>query len=183
MEGAQNILKQFGVEDFTLNLFRLRTFGSITVVYAAMCLEAFINDYCVTKRSGNYFKKHVDKLSPVSKWVVVPKLVTGKEIPSTSQAIEYIRELYNQRNAFVHPKSKTIDEEFGWDKEFAKELGNIHISVYKSMGAIKAATHELYKLDPAFEYLKEYKWMWVKGAEVPKITDFQDFIKSFGGKV
>lgn len=80
----------------------------ISVPFAAMCLEAFIFDYGATRISSNYYRTYLDKLDLASKWVVVPKLVTGTEIPRTSQAFEALKQLVSDRNKLVHFKSALV---------------------------------------------------------------------------
>src|SRR5439155_24910077 len=41
--------------------------SSIVIVFAAMCLEAFIYDYGAVHTSDSFMNNYVDKLSPVAK--------------------------------------------------------------------------------------------------------------------
>ena len=54
----------------------------VTVVFSAMAVEAYIYDYAARNLSDSFVKKYLDKLDLVSKWVVIPLIVTGKEFPS-----------------------------------------------------------------------------------------------------
>jgi hypothetical protein len=80
------------------------------VVFAAMCLEAFIYDYAALCLSDTYVQKYLDKLDLVSKWIVFPRLVSGKEIPRDSHAFERLRKLSRARNDLVHLKSREVTE-------------------------------------------------------------------------
>jgi hypothetical protein len=51
---------------------------SIVIVFSAPTLEAYINPYGITRISGNYFSKYLDRLSVAAKWIIIPKVVTGK---------------------------------------------------------------------------------------------------------
>lgn len=77
------------------------------VVFAAMYLEAFIYDFAAWKESDSYIKKYLDGLDFISKWVVIPRLVIGEEIPRGSQAMELLVELKSNRNRLVHLKSRS----------------------------------------------------------------------------
>ena len=48
----------------------------------------------------------MDKLDLISKWVIVPKLVLGREFPRDSQAFEYLINIKKERDKLVHSKSK-----------------------------------------------------------------------------
>lgn len=84
-------------------------YGAIVIVFAAMCLEAFIYDYAVYYLSESCVKK-LDKNSHIKKWDVIPKLVTGNQIPRDSKAFELLKELVKNRKNFVHSKSKRMPE-------------------------------------------------------------------------
>ena len=85
---------------------RVEGYWASAVVFGAMCLEAFIYDYVAHNFSDTYAKNYLDQLNLVSKWVVIPKLVTGKDFPTEGQAFERLRKLCKERNELVHAKSK-----------------------------------------------------------------------------
>jgi hypothetical protein len=96
--------------------------GTIVIVFAAMCLEALIYDYGVRYTSKNFFDRYLDKLSHKSKWVVVPRIVTGESLDTGSQAFEQLQKLIQDRNNLVHNESTEVpihnDEElFEWVEE------------------------------------------------------------------
>lgn len=96
--------------------------GTTTVVFAALCLEAFIYDYAARCFSNSYVDNYLDKLNLVAKWVVIPKLVLGKEFPRDSQAFECLVKLKKARDTLVHAKSK---QEPSSDEERAKMLDEL----------------------------------------------------------
>lgn len=89
-------------------------------LFAAMCLEAFIYDYAATNFSDTYVKKYLDKLDLVSKWVLIPKLVLGKEFPRSGRAFAYIRSVKKERDKLVHSKSRPELSDEQREKEMAK---------------------------------------------------------------
>lgn len=132
---------------------------SSAVVFGVMCLEAFIYDYAATNFSGKYAQKYLDSLDFIAKWVVIPKLVTGKDFPRESQAFEHLGKLANERNNLVHPKSKRQprnDEE--WEKlieTYQKdEKPKKKLNPYETV--VEVLT-ELRKLD---EQMKQPKFLW-----------------------
>jgi hypothetical protein len=87
---------------------------NITIVFSALALEAYIYDYGARNTSDSFVKKYLDKLDVVSKWVIVPQLVTGKEFPTHTEAFELLRNLIRKRNAIVHYKSSSA---LVWDQQ------------------------------------------------------------------
>lgn len=51
------------------------------IVFCAMSLEAAIYDYAAWHLGDTYVQSHLDKLDLLSKWLVVPRLITGRAIP------------------------------------------------------------------------------------------------------
>ncbi|HKK89264.1 MAG TPA: hypothetical protein VJ917_10460 [Saprospiraceae bacterium] len=70
-----------------------------------MCLEAFIYSYAEKHLGKSYTKQHIEKLSIESKFMVVPRLVTGNEIDKSGQGYEKLKKLVSDRNKIVHFKS------------------------------------------------------------------------------
>lgn len=122
------------------------------IVFGALCLEAFIYDYAAHNFSDKYAKKYLDKLDLRSKWVVIPKLVTGKEFPRECQAFEHLVKLVEARNDLVHAKSRRMpsnDKE--WQRlieDFKKKKGFAELNPYETI--IEVLT-ELRNLDDEVE--------------------------------
>jgi len=98
-------------------------------VYAAMCLEAFIYDYGATNLGDTYVKKYLDKLDLVAKWVIIPRLVLGKEIARDGQAFEHLRFIKKERDRLVHSKSRARLD----DSERQKELAKYRTAILKGL--------------------------------------------------
>jgi hypothetical protein len=80
----------------------------IAVVFAAMCLEAFIYDYGAMHLSETH-STSLDRLDPVARWMIFPRLVTGSEIAQKSHVMGAIKRLFAVRNKLVHYKSSDLD--------------------------------------------------------------------------
>src|SRR6266550_1951091 len=70
----------------------------ITICFSSMCLEAFIYDYAARHISDKYVQTNLDRLNALAKWVVIPRLVTGKDFPTESHAYLLLRLLVKTRN-------------------------------------------------------------------------------------
>ncbi len=79
----------------------------VTIIFCALTLEAFINSIAIANTSKSYFDSYLDKLNPISKFVVIPKLFTGREIDRKGKAFELLKETFKKRDKLVHFKSRT----------------------------------------------------------------------------
>jgi len=94
----------------------------VTTIFCALTLEAFINSYGISNFSKSYFDNHLDKLNPVSKWLIIPKLVTGRQIRTDGQGYELLIGVFKLRDKLVHYKSRKkkvseLTEEEDWVTE------------------------------------------------------------------
>lgn len=80
----------------------------IATVFGALCLEAFIYDYAAIHFSDTHTRKYLEKVGFISKWVIIPKLVTRRDFPTDSQAFELLVKLNKERDRLVHAKSKPM---------------------------------------------------------------------------
>ena len=121
----------------------------ISVVFTAMYFEAFIYDYAASCLGDKYSKDHLDRLDFISKWLVIPKLVTGKEISKSSQTYELLKRLHKDRNSLVHLKSREMkfsnEEAANYLK--AREQG-IQESTQNCRKALEHVLQELLTIDP-----------------------------------
>jgi len=84
---------------------------------------------------------------PVSKWVVIPKLVIGKEIKRDGQAYELLQKLFRLRDKLVHYKTKTkAIGDLRWDEDWGTEDHSRN-----SIKAVKLILNELQALDPKLD--------------------------------
>ncbi|WP_413176224.1 hypothetical protein [Anabaena azotica] len=80
-----------------------------SIIFSGLTVESFINYYGTTRLSKNKFNTYLDKLDLLSKWIVVPKFITGQEISTDSQALELLKKLVSSRNKLIHYKSSQTD--------------------------------------------------------------------------
>jgi len=122
----------------------------IPIVFAAMCLEAFIFDYGAQHLSKSYVSDHIDKLEMPSKFVVLSELVSGKKFPTSSHAYERLVQLVKDRNSLVHFKSKgfsfaELQELAKWHEEMNAKLRTGMYNAYKCVLEVMKEMYNLHK--------------------------------------
>lgn len=80
----------------------------IVVVFAVTFLEAYMQNYANRRLGSAFSVKHIDRLDVLSKWVIVPRLATLKNVPTDHVGIELLRDLIHTRNRIVHSKSGAL---------------------------------------------------------------------------
>ena len=94
----------------------------ISIVFAVMAIEDFINKYTYNHFSKDYVKENLEKLSLPSKLIIIPRLITGNEIPSECKAFQMFIELTKVRNKIVHYKADYYNPPFDVEKNLKKSL-------------------------------------------------------------
>jgi len=122
------------------------------IIFGAMCLEAFIYDYAAHNFSDTYVKKYLDKLDLKTKWLIIPKLVTGKDFPTESQAFQGLQKLIEERNKLVHYKSqpeKSVEEIEERLKKIKEKIdkGQQNIPIVSPYDTVVEVLTELKRLD------------------------------------
>jgi hypothetical protein len=55
--------------------------GFSAIIFAGIAAESIIYDFSARYLGDSYVEAHLDKLDLVSKWIVVPRMVCGAEMP------------------------------------------------------------------------------------------------------
>ena len=121
--------------------------GMITIVFSAMAVEAFIYDYAAQELGDTFVKKYLDKLTPVSRCVVIPQLITGKQFPRNSQAFNLLKSLIRDRNALVHHKSSVYPSSRFLQEKFERS-DQISQRAKDAISTLEALAQELQSIDP-----------------------------------
>lgn len=135
----------------------------VVIVLCALAVEGYIYDYAARNLSDN-FADDIDKLDAISKWLVVPQLVTGKKFPKDGKAYQLLKQLVSDRNYLAHPKSAPIlsfnEKSKDWEiSRKAQRMKEFSMSLFdKAQNAINALdelTLVIENLDPN-EYASFY---------------------------
>lgn len=81
----------------------------ISIIFASMTAEAFINYYGMNRIGKSQFEKHYDRLKIYVKWNIFPLIVTGKALNRGGTALQMLANLIDLRNRLVHYKSASVD--------------------------------------------------------------------------
>lgn len=120
----------------------------VTVCFSAMALESFIYDYAARFLGDGYTSKYLDKLDAVSKWLVVPRLITGKELDRGGQSMELLRDLVRQRNQMIHAKSRPFIPEAAMAYLDAQGEEDDRQMAIRALQAVYLLAQDLDELDP-----------------------------------
>ena len=87
--------------------------GAITIVFSAMCIEAYMNDYLAQRMGDSTFYKHYERNSSEKKL----SLVLGPEILARKDEVRSaVKQLFEERHRVVHAKSYDISYESNVDE-------------------------------------------------------------------
>ena len=120
----------------------IQRYAMKTVVFSIMSIESFINNYGIENFSRSYFDNYLDKLDIKSKWVIYPRLVTGKQIDTDSQAFELLGKTIALRNRLVHDKARKKPVSKITDSDWITEL-----DAKDSIDTVRKLVKELANLD------------------------------------
>ena len=126
--------------------------GCVTIVFAALTLEAMIYDFAASYLTDQYVKEHLDRLDPPSKWVVFSRLVSGHDFPKDHHSFELLQATFRARNELVHAKSVGLHKEGEKflrekDAKLTKEFYNdFPLQVAKARRAIEEVPLKLYEM-------------------------------------
>lgn len=78
------------------------------VAFAAIAIEGYLNDYGGRMLGDGYYESNLEKLTPLSKLVVLPRLIANACVPTDGELYEAVRVLFRLRNELMHPKSQPL---------------------------------------------------------------------------
>jgi hypothetical protein len=124
----------------------------IVVVFSAMAIEAYIYDYAARHLGDTFVKDHLDKLDALSKWVIIPELVTGKEMPRNENWRERLNRLVKVRNSLIHHKSSDLPSVLQNSGNYLKKLDAetelIYETARQSVTLLGVLADKIIEIDP-----------------------------------
>ena len=101
------------LEEYLKNGIYINKCAISTVVFSAMCLEAFFNDYLAVFLGDDEYYKSFDSLTPISKLKLICSFIFEIEMDKKSLYYEYTKKLFKNRNEYVHSKSTKLPKSIG----------------------------------------------------------------------
>ena len=80
-----------------------------TIVFSAMTIESFLNNYVATCIGDSEFRENFEKLTPLSKLQLIVKFIFRCEYDSSKSYHSYMKRLFYLRNDYVHNKSSSLN--------------------------------------------------------------------------
>ncbi len=125
---------------------------AIVIVFAAMSLEAYIFDYATRRISDTFVRNHLERMDVVSKYVVVPQLVTGRPVDRSKEWFALLKQLVRTRNELTHYKSQPIPtrpaEVAAFQERIRKREDRFRDAAQKVPLLFASLASELQALDP-----------------------------------
>jgi hypothetical protein len=122
---------------------------TISIIFSALCLEAFINHYAISNFDRPYFDKYIESLSISKKCMIVPKLITGNSFKTGSQEMTKLKNLFDMRNKLVHFKTILHKSYEDYKKIDTEETRIVSASKAKNaLLTVSSVVKGLKKLDP-----------------------------------
>ena len=78
------------------------------VVFSAMTIESFFNNYAATKLGDTDFYDNFDKLSMISKFQLIARFILKSPIDKSKSYYSFLKSLVKNRDSFVHNKSRSL---------------------------------------------------------------------------
>jgi hypothetical protein len=135
--------------------------ATVVVVFSITALECYIYDYAARSLGEGYAERHIERLDLVSKWMVVPKLVTGQEFRSDHKGIEMLTKLVKARNQVVHLKGKNLKPDT-WEVQKStiikhdRDILEAGISAFRCVGELGRELRKVDPDEPGAELLAEF---------------------------
>jgi hypothetical protein len=117
-----------------------------------MAVEAYIYDYAARHLGDTFVKDHLDKLDTLSTWVIIPELITGKEMSRHGIWHELLTQLIKTRNSIIHHKSSDPSVASRDTQKYLKKLSDesdlIYETAQRSITLLGILADKIAELDP-----------------------------------
>jgi hypothetical protein len=104
----------------------------VVIVFSAMAIEAYIYDYAARHLGDAFVKDHLDKLDILSKWIIIPELITGKEVSRHQKWYLLLKNLIKTRNSVIHHKSSEPPASPSDVEKYLHKLKEADSSIYET---------------------------------------------------
>ena len=121
----------------------------VSIVFAAMALEAYIYDYAARTLGDNFKIKEFDKQGLLKKYANITQLRNPHNSIKNKNVYQLLKKLITARNGLVHNKSKKINRNDPIQKiEAANDYLKLHNSAENAIRAMDAVVEYIESIDP-----------------------------------
>lgn len=97
-----------------------------TIVFSAMCLESFFNDYIAAVLGDDRYYNTYDILTPQNKFCFISEFLFRKPVDKSQECYGGIKNLVQYRNNYIHNKSAEVNIQLPTD-QYLKECEEIRV--------------------------------------------------------
>lgn len=126
-----NAISEEAVEDLFELIEEISNHVVVSIVFASMCVEAFLNDYAAVCLGDSSYYHNFDSLSPESKLLLIGNFLLDAPVDKGGAMFFHLRKLSKSRNGYVHSKTteiKNIEEYSEKDIELLQKR-NLHFTI------------------------------------------------------
>ncbi len=117
----------------------------ISVVFSAMAIEAFVNDYAASCMGDELFYQNFDHLSIISKLQLIAEFILKRKFDKTKSYYSNVKEIFSARDKFVHSKSQSADDYFNKNNITFPDNFEEYVSHFDAENYLVAEKDELNK--------------------------------------
>ena len=103
--------EQYECENRIKSYRKLQRNVIISIVFSAMCVESFLNDYAAACLGDKEFYQSFDSLSPEKKFQLICTFILKHKIEKDKKYYCRLKDLIKARNNYIHNKSTMFDFE------------------------------------------------------------------------
>ncbi|WP_144408823.1 hypothetical protein [Chromobacterium vaccinii] len=128
--------------------------GIKSIVFAGMTVEAAIYDMGAIHLGDKFSNNYLDKMDILTKWIIIPKLISGKEVRQGFAPYARLKQLIKARNKLVHHKSCELKVSKELAEKIEKESEEFIDDVHNSYRALVMLSLEMeYLFNPIYNPL------------------------------
>lgn len=139
-----------GTLESLLDIFTMQRCYRMSTLSLAFSCEAYINLYGIERLGKDEFESF-ERLPPEDKWIVIPRIVTGRTFDKGAGPFQDLAKLVKTRNDWVHHKPPVDIIEFGKPmKTKGKKpapFPKSYVAVEKQITQVKRLIKELHSFD------------------------------------
>lgn len=118
----------------------------VVIIFSIITIDSYIYDYAARHLGDTFVQNHLDKLDTLSKWLVVPELVTEKTLNRNQTWYGLLKKTITVRNKITHYKTKSLTHEnIGQFQNSSQEVFEIAL---QSISLLSILTDKMIEIDP-----------------------------------